>query len=80
MTLVRNQPELAQCGVRFHLPGEEALNLLNDPTFLLDGIDLALGTVQDVPEPNEHLKILTSTDGRSLLVLDLLARTASPIH
>lgn len=39
-----------------------------------------VGTVTDVPEPNEHLKILTSTDGRSLLVLDLLARTASPIQ
>lgn len=39
-----------------------------------------VGTVQDVPEPNEHLKILTSTNERSLLVLDLLARTASPIQ
>jgi hypothetical protein len=44
------------------------------------GLEEPVGTVQNVPEPNEHLKILTSTDGRSLLVLDLLARTASPIQ
>lgn len=32
--LVRNQHELARCGVRFHLPEEESLCLLNDPDAL----------------------------------------------
>ena len=34
LALVRKQRELAQWGVRFHLPGEGALNLLNDPDVL----------------------------------------------
>ncbi|MBW2531992.1 MAG: hypothetical protein JRI55_10940 [Deltaproteobacteria bacterium] len=43
-------------------------------------LEQPVGFVQDVPEPNEHLKILTSTNGQNLLVLDLLARTAAPIQ
>ena len=38
-----------------------------------------VGEVLDAPPPYEHLKILRSTSGRNLVVLDLLKRTASPI-
>ncbi len=39
-----------------------------------------VGQVFDVPAPNEHLKLLRSTNGYWLMVLDLLKRTASPIE
>lgn len=42
-------------------------------------LEQPIATVHDVPAPNEHLKILEADNGRSLVVLDLLARTASPI-
>ncbi len=45
---------------------------------LLD-LDEPVGQVHDVPSPNEHLKLLRSTNGYRLMVLDLLKRTASPI-
>ena len=35
--------------------------------------------VQSVPGPNRHLKLLGAPDGKSFIVLDMLARTASPI-
>lgn len=44
---------------------------------------LALATpvasVRDVPGSNRHCKLLASADGRDLAVLDLVARTASPL-
>ncbi|HEU4407218.1 MAG TPA: hypothetical protein VFS43_18255 [Polyangiaceae bacterium] len=44
---------------------------------------LALATpvasVRDVPGANRHCKLLASSDGRDLAVLDLVARTASPL-
>ena len=33
----------------------------------------------DVPAPNDRLKILAGADGQAFFVLDLIARTASPI-
>jgi hypothetical protein len=45
---------------------------------LLD-LDEPVGEVHDVPSPNEHLKLLRSTNGYRLMVLDLIKRTASPI-
>lgn len=38
-----------------------------------------VASVVDVPAPNEHLKLLTSPDGRAFVVLNLLDRTASPL-
>ncbi len=38
-----------------------------------------VASVGDVPGPNRHCKVLASADGRDLAVLDLLARTASPL-
>lgn len=42
-------------------------------------LELPVGAVHDVPAPNSQLRILAAVDGRSFYVLDLLARTASPI-
>ena len=42
-------------------------------------LELPIAAVRDVPSPNERLKLLVGVDGRSFYVLDLLARTASPI-
>ena len=46
--MVLNQHELARCGVRFYLPGEQALNLLNDPDALKRRLEKA-----DIPMPNK---------------------------
>ena len=42
-------------------------------------IEQPIARVIDVPAPNDRLKILAAADGRSFFVLDLIARTASPI-
>jgi hypothetical protein len=42
-------------------------------------LEQAVARVIDVPAPNDRLKILAGADGRSFFVLDLIARTASPI-
>ncbi|MFT3775839.1 MAG: hypothetical protein QM820_61630 [Minicystis sp.] len=42
-------------------------------------LELPVAAVRDVPAPNDRLKILAAVDGRTFYVLDLLARTASPI-
>lgn len=39
-----------------------------------------VASVLTVPPPNEHLRILTASSATDLVVLDLLERTASPIH
>ncbi len=51
------------------------------PYKAVDRLELStpVGQVQDVPAPNNHLKLLTSPDGRSFVVLNLLDRTASPL-
>ena len=48
----------------------------------IERLELAepVAEVLDVPAPNAHLKVLASPDGRSFVVLDLLARTAAPIQ
>lgn len=38
-----------------------------------------VASLVEVPAPNEHLKLLSSADGRSFVVLNLLDRTASPL-
>lgn len=42
-------------------------------------LEQPVASVIDVPRPNDHLKILAAQDGQTFLVLDLVARTASPI-
>jgi hypothetical protein len=42
-------------------------------------LDVPISAVYDVPKPNDRLKILAATDGQTFYVLDLVARTASPI-
>lgn len=42
-------------------------------------LEQPIARVVDVPSPNDQLKVLASADGQSFFVLDLLARTASPI-
>jgi hypothetical protein len=47
----------------------------------VERIELAqpVASVMDVPEPNAHLKILASSSGTNFVILNLLARTATPI-
>jgi hypothetical protein len=42
-------------------------------------LDQPVTAVYDVPAPNDRLKILAGADGATFYVLDLVARTASPI-
>jgi hypothetical protein len=42
-------------------------------------LEQPIARVIDVPAPNDRLKILAAADGRAFFVLDLIARTASPI-
>jgi hypothetical protein len=42
-------------------------------------LEVPVGAVFEVPAPNDRLRILAATDGRTFYVLDLIARTASPI-
>lgn len=42
-------------------------------------LEQPIARVIDVPAPNDRLKILAGADGTSFFVLDLIARTASPI-
>lgn len=42
-------------------------------------LETPVAAVYDVPAPNDRLKILAGIDQRSFYVLDLIARTASPI-
>lgn len=42
-------------------------------------LEQPVARVIDVPAPNDRLKILAAADGRAFFVLDLIARTASPI-
>lgn len=42
-------------------------------------LEMPISAVHDVPAPNDRLKILVGIDQRSFYVLDLIARTASPI-
>jgi hypothetical protein len=42
-------------------------------------LDVPIAAVYDVPKPNDRLKILAATDQSTFYVLDLVARTASPI-
>jgi len=42
-------------------------------------LEMPVAAVYDVPAPNDRLKILAGVDQRSFYVLDLIARTASPI-
>jgi len=42
-------------------------------------LEHAVTTVHEIPAPHSHLKILGSPNSADLTVLDLLARTASPI-
>jgi hypothetical protein len=42
-------------------------------------LDQPVGSVIDVPAPNEKLKLLRAPSGDSFVVLNLLARTASPL-
>ncbi len=43
-------------------------------------LEQSIAEVLDVPAPNDRLKILAAAGGRSFFVLDLIARTASPIE
>jgi hypothetical protein len=43
-------------------------------------LDRPIEAVIDVPAPNENLKILVTNGGTSFVVLNLLARTASPLN
>jgi hypothetical protein len=42
-------------------------------------LEQPVAQILDVPAPNERLKVLVAPDGQSFFVLDLVARTASPI-
>ena len=42
-------------------------------------LEQPIARVIDVPAPNDRLKILAAADGKAFFVLDLIARTASPI-
>ncbi|MEP7119629.1 MAG: hypothetical protein ABJE95_01920 [Byssovorax sp.] len=42
-------------------------------------LEQPVARVINVPAPNDRLKILAAADGRAFFVLDLIARTASPI-
>jgi hypothetical protein len=42
-------------------------------------LEAPIASVLDVPAPNDHLKVLTSHDGTTFTVLDLVSRTASPL-
>ena len=42
-------------------------------------LEQPVARVIDVPAPNDDLKVLASTDGRTFVVLNLVARTASPL-
>ncbi|MFO0591077.1 MAG: hypothetical protein U0441_26265 [Polyangiaceae bacterium] len=42
-------------------------------------LDRPVERVIDVPAPNDHLKVLVTDGGTSFLVLNMLARTASPL-
>jgi hypothetical protein len=42
-------------------------------------LDISVSAVLDVPAPNSTLKVLVSSDGQQFYVLDLGARTASPL-
>jgi len=42
-------------------------------------LEQPVARVIDVPSPNDRLKILAAADGKAFFVLDLIARTASPI-
>lgn len=54
---------------------------IGKPYKSVERIELAqpVASVRDVPEPNNHLKILASSGGTNFVVLNLLARTAAPI-
>jgi hypothetical protein len=54
---------------------------IGKPYKSVERIELAqpVASVMDVPEPNNHLKILASSSGTNFVVLNLLARTAAPI-
>jgi hypothetical protein len=43
------------------------------------GVGGAIARVEDVPVPNDRLKVLNVTDGTAFYVLDLVSRTASPL-
>jgi len=42
-------------------------------------LEQPVASVLDVPAPNSDLKLLAAADGRSFVVLNLIARTASPL-
>lgn len=42
-------------------------------------LEQPVSSIVNLPSPNGHLKILRSVDGRGFVVLNLLARTASPL-
>lgn len=42
-------------------------------------LEQPIANVIDVPAPNDRLKILAASDGRTFFVLDLVSRTAAPI-
>jgi hypothetical protein len=42
-------------------------------------LEQPVGSVIDVPAPNDDLKVLASAGGQSFIVLNLVARTASPL-
>lgn len=54
---------------------------IGKPYKSVERIELAqpVASVLNVPEPNNHLKILASSSGTHFVVLNLLARTAAPI-
>ena len=54
---------------------------IGKPYKSVERIELAqpVASVMNVPEPNNHLKILASSSGTNFVILNLLARTAAPI-